>query len=377
MSEAGRASPSVSLLVPNRNNEPTLDLVLGRLEQHTAHSNLELVVVDDGSTDLSLPILRRWRDSGRLPNFRLIERGHGGAIAALNTGLEQAAGDIVVQLDADASIETPDWLSRMLALFCSDERIGVVTGRVVIDDGHVHAYGVNLIGREGMYDRGTRITEPIGRRTLHSRVDRPLDGHSDLGRRVAEVDAGIGCCMMYRRSDALEAGGYDPGFSPVWFDDLDLALSIRRGGKKAFFLPDVHVSHRLGMRTTREAVSRQRLALRRLRQQAGDLLPPRARYAIGRAVGLEGPPPEHLARLRHHYAHWRDKWGFDFINPDMDEVLARWGGTEVCWAFDEERRAAGREIIAQFVAGGPAARADVTGGTSPRAPGPAPRTASG
>lgn len=368
MSGTGQGNPSVSLLVPNRNNEPTLDLVLGRLEQHTAHSNLELVVVDDGSTDLSLPILRRWRDSGRLPNFRLIERGHGGAIAALNTGLEQAAGDIVVQLDADASIETPDWLSRMLALFCSDERIGVVTGKVVIDDGRVHAYGVNLIGPEGMHDRGTRITEPVGRRTLHSRVARPHE--SELGRRVAEVDAGMGCCMMYRRQDALGAGGYDPGFSPVWFDDLDLALSIRRDGKKAFFLPDVRVCHHLSMRTTREVVSRERRLLRRLRRQAGDLLPPRARYAVGRAIGVEGPPLEHLARLRHHYAHWRQKWGFDFLNPDMDEVLARWGDTEVCWAFDDERRAAGREIIERYVDGGSSPGNIVSGSSS--APGPPP-----
>jgi len=365
LSAAGPAGPSVSLLIPNRNNEPTLDLVLGRLECHTAYPNLEVVVVDDGSTDRSVAILRRWRDSGRLPNLRLVESEHRGAIAALNTGLEQAEGEIVVQLDADASIETPDWLSKMLALFCSDDRIGVVTGRVVIDDGHVHTYGVNLIGPEGMHDRGTRITEPLGRRTLHSRVDRPRDGESELGRRVAEVDAGMGCCMMYRRAEALAAGGYDPGFSPVWFDDLDLALSIRREGKKAFFLPDIHVCHRLSMRTTREAVSRRRLLLRRLRKGVGDSLPPRARYAVGRAIGLEGPPPEHLERLRHHYAHWRRKWGFDFLNPDMDAVLARWGDTEVCWAFDDARRAVGQGIIARFEAGRPVADA----------PGPAPPAA--
>jgi hypothetical protein len=33
--------------------------------------------------------------------------------------------------------------------------------------------------------------------------------------------------MMYRRDDALAVGGYDLGFQPVWFDDLDLGLSIR------------------------------------------------------------------------------------------------------------------------------------------------------
>ena len=56
---------------------------------------------------------------------------------------------------------------------------------------------------------------------------------------VAEVDGGIGCCMMYRREAALELGGYDPRWSPVWFDDLDLTMCLRREGLKVFYLPDV------------------------------------------------------------------------------------------------------------------------------------------
>ena len=334
--------------MPNRNNEPTLDLVLGRLESHTTYPNVEVVIVDDGSTDRSVSILRRWRDSGRLPNLRLLEQDHRGVVATLNAGLERAEGELVVQLDADASVETPGWVEKMVDLFCSDPRIGVVTGRVVIDDGRVHTYGVNLVGPEGCFDRGTRLLEPVGRRRLHSRVERPLDADHELARDVAEVDAGMGCCMMYRRSLALEIGGYDPGFHPVWFDDLDLALSMRAHGKKAFFLPDVLVSHRLSMRGTREAAPPRRAMLRTAIHRVARRVPPRLRYALGAAVGLEGLPREHLERLRSHYAYWRRKWGFDFLNPDMDEVLARHGGTEVCWAFDPEMKAAGERIVAAF-----------------------------
>ena len=55
------------------------------------------------------------------------------------------------------------------------------------------------------------------------------------------MDGGIGCCMMYSRDVALDLGGYDPGYSPVWFDDLDLTLSIRRHNKKVFFTPEGHL----------------------------------------------------------------------------------------------------------------------------------------
>src|SRR5436189_3774461 len=111
--------PSVSLLMPNRDNAPLLDLVLERLADNTQYPDVELIVVDDGSTDGSREILRRWRDSGRFADFSLIEREHGagGVVDALNHGLRAASGEVVVQLDADASIETAGWLEKMVGFF--------------------------------------------------------------------------------------------------------------------------------------------------------------------------------------------------------------------------------------------------------------------
>jgi hypothetical protein len=58
--------------------------------------------------------------------------------------------------------------------------------------------------------------------------------------------------------------------------------------------------------------------------------------------------PKKSALLERHHAHWREKWGFDPLNPDLDAVRGRWGGTEICWRFDDERRAAGEEILARW-----------------------------
>jgi hypothetical protein len=63
---------------------------------------------------------------------------------------------------------------------------------------------------------------------------------------------------------------------------------------------------------------------------------------------MDHPPQDKWDRLQHHYGYWREKWGFDMLNPDMDAVLARWGDTEVCWRYDDERRAAGEEILAKW-----------------------------
>jgi glycosyltransferase involved in cell wall biosynthesis len=340
------AGPPVSLLIPNRNNALILDHVLERLASNTDYPDVELVVVDDGSTDGSRELLRRWRNADRFSRFRLIEREHSGVVDTLNAGLAQATGELVVQLDADASIETPGWLQRMVSFFVSDERIGVVTAKVVFDWGEIHTCGVDVIGPDGFHDRGTVITETPGRRTYHQRVARFRDGECGACEEIAEVDGGIGCCMMYRRDVALEVGGYDPGYAPVWFDDLDLTLCIRRRGLKVFYLPDVRVVHHFSRRIA--AKSAPRRAALGARKWIGARLPPDVRRGIAQALNIDRPGREEWSRLLHHYGYWNQKWGFDMLNPDMDAVRERWGGTELCWRLDPEMRAAGEQIIAAF-----------------------------
>ncbi len=329
----------VSLLLPNRDNDRILEHTLARLAATTTYPDLEVIAVDDGSKDRSREILRAWRDNGRLPHFRLIEKPASGVVDTLNTALEAATGDVCVQLDADASVETRGWTEQMLGLLECDERVGVVTARVVMDSGDIHACGISLIDADGLRDRPSTILEPTGRRRWHSRVRHVAEGEApDAETHPAEVDAGIGCCMMYRRADALAVGGYDPGFAPVWFDDIDLCLSIRARGGKVFCLPSVRVIHHLGARS---GPIRTRLAPRRvsraLWRRGGRRLPGEWRGRLEDRYGIDFDShhtPEQRARLAHHYAYWRDKWGWDLLNPDMDTVHARWGETEICWASD-------------------------------------------
>jgi glycosyltransferase involved in cell wall biosynthesis len=330
------------LLLPNKDNEAVLGLVLERLAAHTTHPDVELVVVDDGSTDGSREILRSWRDGGAFRgDVELIEQPNRGAVDALNTALGASTGEICVQIDSDASVETEGWIERLLELMLADERVGVVTGKVVMDSGALHTCGVNLISPEGWHDRPSRPLEPVGHRRWHHRVARYDEGEGGPAEtRAAEVDAGMGCCMMYRRADAIAAGGYDANWSPVWFDDVDLSLSIRRLGKKVFCLPSVRVVHHIGVR---EFPARSRLHMR-----AGRRLPPVLRGAIEGTLRIDFDgyfSRAQIERLEHHYRYWREKWGWDARNPDMAEIERRWGDTEIWWAHDPDRRAAGEAIV--------------------------------
>ena len=350
--------PRVSLLVPNYNTDRVLAHVLERLAENTTYPDVEVVLVDDGSTDESPGILRRWRDDGTFRgDVNLIEKPNGGAIDTLNTALHAATGELCVQLDSDAAVETPGWVERMVELMLFDERIGVVTAKVVMDTGELHACGVNVVGPAGMHDRSTMPMESPGNRRWHHRVHRLDEGEGGaVEREVAEVDAGIGCCSMWRREDALAVGGYDTGFAPVWLDDLDLSMSIRRLGRKVFYLPDVKVTHYItgrGPRVTpserfRPARVGRAIVRRSARRLSGDT---RARIERRLNTDLELHfDPVQKARMEHHYAYWQQKWGWHPVNPDMAAIEERWGGTEVCWATDDTRRAAGEDIARRFAA---------------------------
>jgi GT2 family glycosyltransferase len=350
--------PRVSLLMPVHNRGHLLELVLGRLGENTTYENVELVVVDDRSTDESPAILRRFADSGAFPEVRVLANDGKGAIAALNTALNAATGEFCVQLDDDVTVETPGWIERLVEFMQLDPSVGIVGAKVVFDSGKIHCCGVDVIGPSGWHERPAWPSEPIGQRMWINRITgHPAEGSKpEIETRAAEVDSAIGCCMMYRREDALAVGGYDPEWSPVWFDDVDLCLKIRVHGRKIFYTPDVRAIHHFNYRWVRPTW-REKLSPSRFRHSTkrwiGLRLPGRVRRFIeGRFdIDLFGDfTREQCARVRHHHAYWRSKWGWDARNPDMAEIERRWGHTELWWAHDPERRAAGERIVAAYEA---------------------------
>jgi GT2 family glycosyltransferase len=275
-------------------------------------------------------------------------------VEALNAGLAAASGELVVQLDGDATLETPGWLERMVDFYESDPLVGVVTPRVVFDTGILQAAGVNMISPQGLHDRGASPDEPTGKRTFNTRIKRMTPEEAgEIASEPAEVDLAIGVCMLYSRAMAESVGGYDANFSPVWFDDIDLALNSRRLGSKTFFLPDIEVRHRMTMRNERTPppATRARRFRKRARSTVARAVPGALRAAVRRVEwGNPRHPPHEVRRLHHHYAYWEEKWGFHPINPELDQILDRYGDTEICWAYDEDRCAAGARIVAAWKA---------------------------
>src|SRR5260221_11736521 len=108
--------PLVSVLVPAYNVEATLAETL-QSALASSYSNLEIVLVDDGSTDATAAIAEAFaRDDQRLRIFR---QQHRGVSAALNFGLDHIRGDLVAPLDPD-DLWHPTKLARQVDLISAD-----------------------------------------------------------------------------------------------------------------------------------------------------------------------------------------------------------------------------------------------------------------
>ena len=120
-------NPTVTVLIDTYNHERFIDdAIVSVLEQDFPPSHMEILVVDDGSTDRTPEIARKF--SSRV---RLIRKANGGQASAFNVGISEAKGEIIAFLDGD------DWwvrnkLTRVVDALHADPTVGIVGHGIVM-----------------------------------------------------------------------------------------------------------------------------------------------------------------------------------------------------------------------------------------------------
>ena len=108
-----------SVIIPTYNRLPILQKCLQAMEAQDFTQPYEIVVVDDGSTDGTVEFLHNHSD--RFPHVRLLLQNHEGAAIARNTGIDVAAGEIIVFIDSDLVV-TPVFLSAHAKALANSDR---------------------------------------------------------------------------------------------------------------------------------------------------------------------------------------------------------------------------------------------------------------
>jgi cellulose synthase/poly-beta-1,6-N-acetylglucosamine synthase-like glycosyltransferase/predicted deacetylase len=121
--------PMVSIVLPAYNEEKTIAKSIERGLSQRYKGSIEIIVIDDGSTDRTYEIAKTYADIH--PNVRVIRlEKNQGKSNALNMGFAQAKGELSVFSDTD-SVLAPEAISRMVSHF-KDPQVGMVAGMVII-----------------------------------------------------------------------------------------------------------------------------------------------------------------------------------------------------------------------------------------------------
>ena len=166
------------------------------------YPTLEVIVVDDGSKDDTAGIVRR--TFAQEPRVQLLQQENAGKAQALNQGIAQSRGEILIGLDAD-TLFVPETVSLLVRHF-SDPQVGAVAGNIQVGN------------RNNLWTRLQALEY-----TISQNFDR---------RAFAWLNAiGVvpGCVGAWRRSAIEAAGGYT---RDTLAEDADLTWRVRKAGWK-------------------------------------------------------------------------------------------------------------------------------------------------
>jgi GT2 family glycosyltransferase len=219
--------PIVSVVIPVYNAASTVEAALRSVLNQT-YRHLEVVVVDDGSSDGSITVVESVRDH----RIAVIRQKHRGLVEALRVGCERARGTYVARLDADDhSYET-----RIAAQVAYLE----------------HHHGVGLVGCRARFEL------PGGRAWLFA----PPQDDNALRRYLLWDNPFVHSSVMFRRDAYVAAGGYSEGPN----EDYRLWIQIARSWKVAV-LPEALVIHRIRPDSLSRTASRTAALRNRFRGQ--------------------------------------------------------------------------------------------------------------
>lgn len=198
----------ISVIIPTYNAEKYIGKCLKALLSQNYKKRYEIIVVDDGSTDKTAEIVRKFK------KVKLIEQEHKGPAAARNLGIKHSKGAILLFTDADC-VPTKNWIRFMVEPFKDRSIVGVCGAYKTLNK-------ESLIARFVGYE--------IERRYEELKKEEKIDF-------VGTYSA------AYRKNILLKIGGFDESFPLASGEDPELSFRLSEIGAKMVFQPKAIVFH--------------------------------------------------------------------------------------------------------------------------------------
>jgi GT2 family glycosyltransferase len=215
-------TPSVSIVIATMRGGPDLEACLESI-QAQAHPELEVIVIDNGSTDTELGAI-----PARFPRARVLRNEENlGFVGASNQGIAASIGELVLLLNDDTVLE-PVALDRLVQSLVEHPSWAAAQAKLVrMDD-------PSLLDTAGSFLTATGFLVHRG------------SGESERGFDEAdEIFAAKGAALLIRSAALRQVGAFDPDFF-AYFEETDLCWRLWLAGWRVGFAPDARVRHKLG-----------------------------------------------------------------------------------------------------------------------------------
>lgn len=199
--------PSVSVIIPVLNGGDVLGNCLKALKAQTYEGQVEIVVVNDGSTDQSSAVAKKFE------GINLIEQENQGRAIARNCGVAGSSGRIIAFTDADC-VPKPDWLEKLVCCLTKNNKRGIVSGSVTISS-----------------------SANLWQRLDHQAWAHSIGPKAPAGKTLFGSTANM--CLL--RSVFDKVGGFDERL--LGSEDSDLAFRVHQAGYENYFEPTAVVEH--------------------------------------------------------------------------------------------------------------------------------------
>lgn len=218
--------PPVTIVIPNFNGatllQKNIPSVLNAMQAYPGKS--ALIVVDDGSQDNSLQVLK-----DQFPQVQVVKHAQNQGFAeAIHSGVNAAETELLFLLNSDVEVE--EQLLAPLVQYFDDANTFSVNPLIYDEQGAVKRHSWNL----RQFKAGTL-------KLVNWRLDKALKLRT-AGEKLPSAYA-HGGSFMVRKSMFNALQGFHPIFKPFYSEDYDLGLRAWRRGWASYFEPSVHIVH--------------------------------------------------------------------------------------------------------------------------------------
>jgi GT2 family glycosyltransferase len=220
--------PLVSVIIPTRDRVGLLRRCVETLRTKTNYDALEIIVIDNGSTEPeTLEFLRTAETKKAIRVLR--DDGPFNYSRLNNRAAREARGEILLFLNNDTEIDERDWLREVVSHVVKSD-VGAVGARLWFPEGTLQHGGV-ILGLGGVAGHA------------FPGIPRGHPGYFNRAMLQQNCSAVTGACMMVRKTVFEEVGGFDEENLGVTFNDIDFCLRLTERGYRVVWTPYASLIH--------------------------------------------------------------------------------------------------------------------------------------